>query len=271
VTSGFITHTDLKSWSETRRKIQKDGMSLGFVPTMGALHQGHLSLLEKARLENDIVVLSIFVNPTQFDNPEDLKKYPNRLTADLELAKSAGCDHVLLPTPESMYADNYKYRVAESTFSKKLCGAHRPGHFDGVLTVVMKLFGLTNPRRAYFGEKDFQQLELIRSMAEAFFMDVEVVGLPTVREKDGLAMSSRNLRLTESERALAPLFARTLLSSLQNNESPELAHAQLTRLGFIVDYVEDHELGTPPRRRRFGAVHVGAIRLIDNVTEKDKL
>lgn len=269
--SDFTTHTDLSTWTTARRKIRDKNQSVGFVPTMGALHKGHLSLVEKARAENDVVVLSIFVNPTQFDNPEDLKKYPNRLESDLELAKAAGCDHVLLPNPETMYADNYKYRVVESDFSKKLCGAHRPGHFDGVLTVVAKLFGITQPRRAYFGLKDFQQFELIRSMARALFMDIEVIGLPTVRESDGLAMSSRNLRLSQAERERAPMFARTLLSSLQKNESPAVAVKELTRLGFVVDYVEDHDLGTPPETRRFGAAHLGAIRLIDNVTRKDVL
>lgn len=267
----FETHSNLEAWLKTRARIQSQNLSVGFVPTMGALHRGHLSLLEKARAENDIAVLSIFVNPTQFDNPEDLKKYPLRLENDLKLAKDAGCHHVLLPTPEEMYADGYKYRMSEADFSKKLCGAHRPGHFDGVLTVVLKLFGLVQPQRAYFGQKDFQQLELIRSMASAFFLKLEVIGLPTVRETDGLAMSSRNLRLNPAERERAPLFPRTLLSSLQQNQTAAQAAQALTRLGFTVDYVEDHELGPPVELRRFGAVHLGAVRLIDNVTQEEKL
>lgn len=260
----MTVHENLESWVRERRGIRADGLSIGFVPTMGALHDGHLSLLQKARRENDIVLLSIFVNPTQFDNPDDLMKYPVMIEDDLARAREAGVDHVITPDKAAMYPDQYRYRVSESEFSKILCGAHRPGHFDGVLTVVLKLFNIAGTTRAYFGEKDYQQLQLIRKMAEAFFLDLEVIGCKTLRETDGLAMSSRNLRLSPEERALAPAFARVLVSTLKQEESTVAARQQLEKLGFKVDYVEDH-FG-----RRFGAVFLGSVRLIDNVT-KDSL
>lgn len=257
----MIVHKSLETWIRERRGLRAEGLSIGFVPTMGALHEGHLSLLRKARRENDIVLLSIFVNPTQFDNPDDLKKYPVMMEKDLELAQDVGVDHVITPDKDSMYPDDYRYRVSESELSKMLCGAHRPGHFDGVLSVVLKLFNIAGATRAYFGEKDFQQLQLIRGMAEAFFLDLEVIGCETLREADGLAMSSRNLRLTPQERELAPSFAQTLASTFSSGEDVGKARAELERLGFKVDYVEDH-FG-----RRFGAVFLGSVRLIDNVTK----
>ncbi len=260
------THRTFDSWIAARDGLFKAGKTIGFVPTMGALHEGHLSLIRKARAENDIVLLSIFVNPTQFDNPEDLKKYPSTLPQDIELASANGCDHIITPNKEMMYPDGYRYRVSEADFSKKLCGAHRPGHFDGVLTVVLKLFNIAKATRAYFGEKDFQQLELIREMARAFFLEVEVLACPTLREADGLAMSSRNVRLSSSDRERAPMFAKILRESLHDGDSAETARKRLEQLGFRVDYVEDLGLGTPQVRRRFGAVFLGDVRLIDNVT-----
>src|SRR5262249_44957410 len=182
-------------------------------PTMGALHDGHVALLRSARADCDVSVLSIFINPAQFDDQRDLAKYPSDLDQDLEIALRERVDYVFIPDAASMYEDGYRYRVTETTFSKELCGAHRAGHFDGVLSVVMKLLQLVKPDRAYFGEKDYQQLELVRGMAAAFFLDVEVIGVPTVREKDGLAMSSRNARLTAPERALAASFPAILRSS----------------------------------------------------------
>ncbi len=258
-------HDNLSSWMKVRDAAHAEGKSIGFVPTMGALHAGHLSLLKKAREKNDLVLLSIFVNPTQFDNADDLAKYPAMPEKDIQLAQSAGCDHVIMPNKEMMYPDEYRYRVSESSFSKVLCGAHRPGHFDGVLTVVLKLFNISGAARSYFGEKDFQQLELIREMALAFFLPIEVIGCPTLRESDGLAMSSRNLRLSENERAQAPLFAKVLNETLVSGASPAVARERLEQLGFKVDYVEDHELGSPAKIRRFGAVFLGQVRLIDNV------
>lgn len=254
------THSSLESWLAVRNETLG---RVGFVPTMGALHEGHLSLLKKARLENDTCILSIFINPTQFNNADDLKNYPKTLKTDLAMAESVGCDHILLPTQEMMYPDNYRFRVTENSFSKVLCGAHRPGHFDGVLTIVMKLLHLTQADRAYFGEKDFQQFELIRQMTKSFFMNVDVIGVPTVRESDGLAMSSRNLRLSESDRKKASLLSKTLGSSLDN--SADAVKLELAKLGFAVDYVEDHVVGEPPQPRRFVAATLGTTRLIDNM------
>lgn len=258
-------HSTVESWMSERRKILAGGQTIGFVPTMGALHEGHLSLLKRARAENDVVLLSIFVNPTQFDNADDLKKYPVMMEKDIKLAASVGCDHVITPNREMMYPDDYRFRVNESLFSKALCGAHRPGHFDGVLTIVLKLFNIARSTRAYFGEKDFQQLELIREMARAFFLDLEVVGCPTLREADGLAMSSRNLRLSTEDRKRAPIFAKVLTESIAENQSTDVARKRLEDHGFRVDYVEDHAVGHPVNTRRFGAVFLGDVRLIDNV------
>lgn len=247
--------SDLKDWIRVRRELKAKGRSIGFVPTMGALHQGHASLLERCRAENDVRVLSIFVNPTQFDNQDDLAKYPITLEHDRKVAEAAGVDYILLPTYQQIYPDGYRYKVSENDLSLKLCGAHRPGHFDGVLSVVMKLLNIVQPTRAYFGEKDHQQMELVRGMAEAFFMDLEVIPCPTVREADGLAMSSRNVRLTPAQRELAPRFHRALVEAKSDSE----ARTRLESEGFEIDYIQD--IGN----RRYGAVKLGTVRLIDNV------
>jgi pantoate--beta-alanine ligase len=246
---------NLQEWISIRRELKKAGRSIGFVPTMGALHAGHASLLERCRAENDVAVLSIYVNPTQFDNKDDLAKYPSTLDADCLVANAAGIDYVILPDYQQIYPDGYRYKVSESELSTKLCGAHRPGHFDGVISVVMKLLNIVQPERSYFGEKDYQQLELVRGMVDAFFMDCRIVACPTVRETDGLAMSSRNVRLTPDERLKAPAFVKALRESTSMLE----ARAALEKNGFEVDYVED--IG----RRRYGAVKLGTVRLIDNV------
>lgn len=243
----------LDDWRRLRAAL--DDSSLGFVPTMGALHHGHASLLERSVAENDHTVLSVFVNPTQFDQAEDLAAYPLTLDHDRRLAEELGVDVVLCPQAEEIYPDGYAYKVTESSFSQHLCGAHRAGHFDGVLTVVLKLLNLVRPRRAYFGEKDFQQLELVRGMAEAFFLDVEIVPCPTVREPDGLAASSRNQGLTPGQRIRARDFPRLLQSP---GPAADVA-TQLADRGFSVDYVEEHG------GRRFGAVRLGQVRLIDNI------
>ncbi len=229
---------------------------IGFVPTMGALHAGHLSLIEKAKAECDHVIVSIFVNPTQFNDQKDLEKYPRPLDADLALLDKAGVDVAFVPQAEEIYNDHYRFKVSENDFSTKLCGAHRPGHFDGVLTVVLKLFQLARPDRAYFGEKDYQQLLLIRDMSAALFLDIDVVACPIKREADGLAMSSRNLRLTPAQRELAPKIYQILKTA------PDAGHAakELSDAGFRVDYVEEY-FG-----RRFAAAFLGDVRLIDNVT-----
>jgi pantoate--beta-alanine ligase len=245
---------NIDDWQRERATLDAGGYSLGFVPTMGALHRGHRVLLERAKAENDRVVLSIFVNPTQFDDPNDLRKYPRTLASDLGLAEGT-TDYVFYPEAADIYPDGFRYRVSERSLSEALEGAHRPGHFEGVLTVVLKLLNLVRPRRAYFGEKDWQQLQLVQGMAAAFFLPVEIVACPTVREPDGLAMSSRNRRLSPDARARASIFSRIL------REAPNADRAakDLAAAGFGVDYVEDRE------GRRLGAVRLEDTRLIDNV------
>lgn len=245
------TFESLTAW----RAFREQRAAPGFVPTMGALHDGHLALVRRSLADNPWTAVSIFVNPTQFDRADDLERYPRRIEKDLAALADTGVEAVLLPDGDALYPDGYRYRVSESDLSHRLCGAHRPGHFDGVLTVVMKLFNLVRPARAYFGEKDFQQLQLIRGMADAFFMDVGIVGCPTVREPDGLAMSSRNLRLDPGQRKLAPQFHRVLREAAQ----PDHARRELEQLGFDVDYVEEFD------GRRLAAARLGPIRLIDNV------
>jgi pantoate--beta-alanine ligase len=184
--------------------------SIGFVPTMGALHEGHLSLINKARIENDFVIVSIFVNPTQFLPGEDFNKYPRRMEADFEICKRAGVDAVFTPTPENMYSEDEILIKAPKIKGYILEGFFRPGHFDGVLQVVNKLFNIIRPTRAYFGKKDAQQLYLIKQMVKNFFFDIEIVECDTVREKDGLALSSRNIYLSEEERKRALTISKSL-------------------------------------------------------------
>lgn len=245
------TVTETLAW----RASKATSPSIGFVPTMGALHAGHAKLLEKARSENQCVVLSLFVNPTQFNNPKDLETYPATWDEDLALVERQGVDVIFAPTRSELYPDDYHYRVTETNLSKKFCGAHRPGHFDGVLSVVLKLFQLVAPQRAYFGEKDFQQLQLVRGMVESFFLPLQIVSVETVRESDGLAMSSRNRLLTPEHRLLAP----RLHEITQHARDCEQAKSQLSQAGFVVDYVEDFA------GRRLVAASLGKVRLIDNV------
>ncbi len=265
------TYYKLSNWLDDRSAIvlQHRSKGIGFVPTMGALHEGHLSLFRQAKADNQLVIGSIFVNPTQFNNSDDFANYPSTLEADLLLAKQAGCDVMLLPSKDEIYPDEYRFRVTESNFSKILCGAHRPGHFDGVLTVVLKLFQIVQATHAYFGEKDFQQLELIRTMAEALFLDLKVIGLPTIRESDGLAMSSRNLRLDSADRPKAALIAKLLRQSFQQNLDTNWIAQELVKNGFRVDYVEEHLTGPGRDRRRFVAAFLGDVRLIDNMSPLD--
>jgi pantoate--beta-alanine ligase len=243
---------------EAERRLRGAGAT-GFVPTLGALHAGHVSLVRRAKAENERAWASIFVNPAQFDDPGDLARYPRTLVADLAMLEDAGCDLVFLPRPEEIYRDEYRYRVTENALSLELEGASRPGHFDGVLTVVLKLLLLVRPERAYFGEKDFQQLRLVEGLVDAFFLDTRIVRCPTVREADGLAMSSRNRRLTAADRARAPALHRILAASLAKRQSAADAEAALAREGFDVDYVADLD------GRRLAAIRLGGVRLIDNV------
>lgn len=188
------------------------GKKIGFAPTMGALHQGHLSLYKAAKKENDEVISSIFVNPTQFNNPDDFQKYPKTLEKDLELLEKAGVDAVYVPNVEEMYPDGLnskKYNF--DGLENEMEGKYRPGHFDGVGTIVEELFRQVQPHNAYFGEKDYQQLAIIKKMIEKTKLPVKIHGVPTLREEDGLAMSSRNVRLTETQRKEATIIYETLV------------------------------------------------------------
>lgn len=229
--------------------------TVGFVPTMGALHAGHMSLIEVALNENDHVLVSIFVNPTQFDQSSDLEHYPHQLAADLSQLEEAGVTAVFLPDYQALYPDNYNYQIIEKELSQRFCGAHRAGHFDGVLSVVMKLLNLTASNKAYFGEKDYQQLQLIKGMVAAFFIQCEIISCPIIREPDGLAMSSRNVRLSAVERKIAPEFYTTLIN--QDTLQDKISH--LNDIGFEVDYLERLD------DRLLAAARLGQVRLIDNV------
>lgn len=231
------------------------GESVGFIPTMGALHEGHLTLIRRSAAENTRTLVSIFVNPTQFNDPKDCSTYPTPLEEDLRLCEKSGAGAVFLPDYHALYPDGYTYRVSEMEKSTVLEGAMRPGHFDGVLTIVLKLLILAGSDRAYFGEKDWQQLQLVRGLAQAFFIPTEIVAVPTMREEDGLAMSSRNVRLDREARLLAPEFYRVLSTAMDC----AMARAELEALGFEVEYVDERD------GRRLGAVRVRGVRLIDNV------
>ncbi len=247
---------DPGQWREVRQTLSEP---VGLVATLGALHAGHAALIKRSVEECASTVVTVFLNPTQFNDPKDLTNYPSTLEADLEMARELGADCVLTPEYDDLYADGFRYQVQEQTFSRELCGAHRDGHFTGVLTVVMKLLNLVRPQRAYFGEKDFQQYLLIRDMCDTFFMDVEIVPCPTVREPDGLALSSRNALLDASARQLAPALNRLINSDCSDTQVAD----SLEREGFVVDYVQSRA------GRRFAAVTVhcgnGTVRLIDNV------
>jgi pantoate--beta-alanine ligase len=244
---------EIPDWQKIRAKL--GAATLGFVPTMGALHEGHLELVRRSKRENDLTLVSIFVNPTQFNDPSDLTSYPRTTDEDLQKLQAVDTDFVLLPEPDAIYPDSFRFQVEETRFSRELCGAHRPGHFKGMLTVVMKLLNIARATRAYFGEKDYQQLTLVKDMVEAFFMSTEIIACPTIRDVNGLALSSRNQRLKENERELAAFLPRVLSRA----GTPAEAHASLEQLGFSVEYVEDRA------KRRLAAVKLGSVRLIDNV------
>jgi len=260
------------------------GASVGLVPTMGYLHEGHLSLVRRAREENDYVVLSIFVNPTQFGPEEDLERYPRDLERDLELAEQSGVDLVFAPEAEEMYAPGHRTWVEVEELTGGLCGRSRPGHFRGVTTVVTKLFGICRPDRAYFGQKDGQQAFVIRRMTRDLDLGVEVVVAPIVREADGLALSSRNVYLSEEERRAAPILQRALCEGEvavgAGERDAEAVRTQVRRRiegapEARVDYVELVSTETLQSVERIEgevllavAVFFGKTRLIDNVIIK---
>lgn len=256
------------------------------VPTMGALHEGHAALIRKARKlagAKGSVVVSVFVNPTQFGPKEDLSKYPRPFATDRALCKKEGADLLFHPTPEGMYAGDASVMIRESSLATGLCGASRPGHFDGVCTVVAMLFNIVQPDLALFGEKDWQQLAVIRRLVRDLAMPVKVLGHPTVREEDGLAMSSRNRLLTPEARRVAPRIYQALMAASMEAEAGRKSVAQLLRgltadlsgiPGATLDYAEirDEETLQPlsvlkpdSKARIFVAVRFGPIRLIDNL------
>lgn len=262
--------------------VRGAGGSIGFVPTMGALHAGHARLLEVARQENAFLVASIFVNPLQFDRQDDLDNYPRTWDADVELCRQHGVDLIFAPTPATLYPRPQLTFVDSPSLGEHLCGAYRPGHFRGVATVVMKLLNLVQPRRAYFGEKDAQQLAILRRMALDLDLPVEIVAVPTVREPDGLALSSRNLRLTAEQRAAAPgLYGALREAKKALEEGAESAAEARRRAVALLPQREDARLEyfefvnpetLQPVERVTGQVLIaaafwlGAVRLIDNVT-----
>lgn len=207
----MITATTIEEARKTIKKWKAEGLTVGLVPTMGALHDGHASLVTAAVSDCDRVVTSVFVNPTQFGEGEDLESYPRDFERDCKILEEKGCHMVFHPSVQEMYPDDYgTYVNLESEMTKQLCGRSRPGHFRGVCTVVSKLFNITTPDRAYFGQKDAQQLAVIRRMVKDMDFDIEIVGCPTVREKDGLAKSSRNSYLNDEERQAAAVLYRSI-------------------------------------------------------------
>lgn len=247
--------TSIAAWQEFRSSKIFLAKTLGLVPTMGNLHAGHQALIQRSIAENDFTVMSIYVNPQQFDDNNEFNHYPRTVEQDIELARRSGVNWIIMPKNDEIYPDHFHFRVSESELSQKCCGKFRPGHFTGVLTIVIKLLMLAQATRAYFGEKDWQQLQLVRGLVQAFFIPTTIVGVSVVRDANGLALSSRNGFLTEHDYQLALQFPRILRQQL----TPAKISQQLSALGMQVDYIEDL-MG-----RRLGAVRVGAVRLIDNV------
>lgn len=214
--------TTVAALREAVHKAKADGKSIGLVPTMGALHEGHLSLIRKAKEQNDIAVVSVFVNPIQFNNKEDLAKYPRTVDADCEKLESVGADFVFIPSVEEMYPEPVKEEYHFGPLEEVMEGPKRPGHFSGVAVVVRRLFDLAEPDRAYFGEKDYQQLAIIRNLIEQIHYNIEIVPCPIVRADDGLALSSRNMRLSPAARAIAPTIYDTLQQAAEMAECEEV-------------------------------------------------
>ena len=204
-------YTSIKELQSDVLDLRSREISIGFIPTMGTLHKGHLSLLQRSKDENDISLCSIFVNPIQFNNKQDLEKYPRTLEEDCRKLEQAGCDIVFAPSVDEMYPEKVKMQYDFGHLDKVMEGKHRPGHFNGMAVVVKKLFDICIPHRAYFGEKDFQQLMIIRELVKMNKIPVTVIGCAIIREDDGLAMSSRNTRLSPHERSIAPEIHKTLL------------------------------------------------------------
>ena len=275
--------------SELTRQVAaclRQGKTIGFVPTMGALHQGHASLIQRACSENEVCCVSVFVNPTQFNNAEDLAKYPRNLEKDAALLESLGVHFVFAPTPDEMYTQEEMQEPFSFDFNgldEVMEGKMRPGHFNGVVQVVSRLFELVHPTRAYFGEKDFQQLAIIRHMVErsslsSQFSELQIIGCPIVRENSGLAMSSRNERLSEEEKQTAVAISQTLISSMKWAKTDSVAEVQQRVIdtinaidGLEVEYYEIVDKTTLQPTDTFQnavgcvTVYCGPVRLIDNI------
>ncbi|MBL4928257.1 pantoate--beta-alanine ligase [Fuscibacter oryzae] len=269
--------------AELRQRVRAwraAGESVGVVPTMGALHEGHLSLARRARAECGRVITTIFVNPKQFNNPDDLKKYPRTLKADASLLSSVPVDIVFAPSVDEVYPEGFASTVSVAGVSEPLEGRMRPGHFDGVATVVTKLFGMTEAHRGYFGQKDWQQLQVVLRLVRDLNLPVEVVGCETIREADGLAMSSRNVRLTPEGRAIAGVLYSAITAAatdIRAGQSDRMAIREAAEkvraAGFErVEYIELRDAGTlmpsdDPRRARrmLAAAWLDGVRLIDNI------
>lgn len=278
----FNTVAALKSFVS---EAHADGKTIGFVPTMGALHRGHISLIERAVAECDLCVASVFVNPTQFNDSRDLACYPRTPEADAAMLSAAGCHAVFMPTVEEVYPEPDTRTFDLGSVAEVMEGKHRPGHFNGVAQVVSKLFEMVEPHKAYFGEKDFQQIAVIRSMVRLLSLPVEIVACPIIREEDGLALSSRNARLSKEERAIAPAISCILKQSreLRPAHTPEMVIQWVTReLSALphlrVEYfeiVDGHTLQSicnwEDTDYAVGCITVfcGEVRLIDNIKYED--
>jgi pantoate--beta-alanine ligase len=274
----FSTITDLRQHLNAHRATNK----IALVPTMGALHEGHVALIQKARQENDLVVSSIFVNPVQFNNPDDLARYPRTLEEDCQKLEAAGCDMVFAPSVDEIYPESPTMKLSFGDLETVMEGAFRPGHFNGVGIVVAKLFNIVQPNRAYFGQKDLQQVAVIRRLIRDLSFPIELVVCPTIREADGLALSSRNRNLTPEERGQAPAVYAALTMAhelLLDGQSPAQARAAVTgyfnsRLGFRLEYIETVNAETlqpavevlaPGQTAICIATYLGQTRLIDNL------
>lgn len=275
--------TTVKGLTDICSNYRSGEQTIGLVPTMGALHAGHMSLIERARKENDRVVVSVFVNPTQFNNPNDLKTYPRTVEADCEKLRQAGVDIAFVPTVEEIYPEPDTRVFELGQVAEVMEGARRPGHFNGVAQIVSKLFAWVNPTRAYFGEKDFQQIAIIRKMAQIEGFDFEIVACPIMREDDGLAMSSRNVRLSGRQREVAPNIARILAQSIDYAKSHTVGETAERVIEQINSYpemeVEYYEIvnsltmqpiavwpqGDEPQAVGCVTVNLGDVRLIDNI------
>lgn len=268
----------MQSWS---KQIQRRRKTIGFVPTMGYLHEGHLSLMRKARKENDYLVISIFVNPTQFGPREDFKRYPRNFSRDKELSKSCGVDVIFYPRAKDMYPQGYKTYVKVEDLSNLLCGASRPGHFRGVSTVVLKLFNIVQPDAAYFGRKDAQQAIVVEKMVKDLNLPLKIKTLPTIREKEGLALSSRNTYLNKQQRKDAIILYKSLQTAVGMIQSgykdPRKIIAQMrkmikSRRGARIEYIRIVDISNLTEVKKIKgrcliavAVFFGKTRLIDNV------